>query len=248
MRLDLWSGDQIGRRELQEDWKAIARTKQGAILMVVADGMGGHVGGEIASRTVGSAFVDNFLNSDDGEVSQRLLQSLTAANNAIAAEIVENPELSGMGTTLLAVLINGMELYWLSVGDCRLWRFAKGVLTKINADHSYGAWLDAEANAGRLSHEEARQSPDRHALRSVIEGAEVELIELSNKPLTLRIGDVVLLASDGVDTLEEAAICEICCNARNDTAARIGNAIAAAINDAQRPHQDNMTLVIGRVQ
>ncbi|MEZ0003225.1 PP2C family protein-serine/threonine phosphatase [Sinorhizobium fredii] len=244
MGIDIWSGALLGRRKNQEDWAgAIALAQQEAI-MLVADGMGGHIAGEIASRTAGMSFLDHFVKADGSAIPERLMDSLAAANNAVAERIRMEPRLNGMGTTLLAVYVNDHALYWSSVGDCRLWRFSGSTLTKLNADHSYGAWLDKEAEAGRIDTSTARSASGRNSLMSAIVGESIEMIEISNRPLHLSPNDMLLLASDGIDTLTDEDLRRILSSSVHLKARETGQNILNSVAARNCEHQDNTTIVV----
>lgn len=248
MRLDLWAGAEIGKRENQEDWHDVRKLPgDDGVLYVVADGMGGHQAGEVASRLAGSAFVERFLREGGTSVPARLMAAVQAANEAVSERIRLEPKLDGMGTTLLAACAHNGQLYWVSVGDSRLLHFSGGKLSALNADHSYGAWLDAEAAAGRLDPKWTASHPDRHSLMSCITGDAIELVEVSEKPVGLAPGDVVLAASDGIDTLRPDRLEALMSSAAEHSAAQTGRILMEAVGDAGYRHQDNTTLIVMKV-
>ena len=249
MLLDIWSGATLGQRENQEDWHAIRQLPdEGGLLFVVADGMGGHAAGEIASQTAGSSFVKSFASRAEEPAPARLFSAAQDANRAIAELVQQDPSLDGMGTTLLAGWLVDSQLYWVSIGDSRLFRAMQGKMVTLNADHSYGAWLDAEANAGRLDPQKAASNPDRSALLSCVTGDEINQVEVSQLPLKLAPGDTVLAASDGIDTLAQERIRCIVGDVSNGDASGIGKSLMDAIDDEGHRHQDNTTLIVLRLR
>lgn len=241
MALDVWAGAAIGRRENQEDWHSVRDIGDG-VLIVVADGMGGHAAGEVASSTAGEAFVDSFAADSGQPVTERLMQAAQAANLAVANRIAEAPELDGMGTTLIAAVLDGRSLSWISIGDSLLFLVSQGTVRRLNADHSYGAFLDRQAAEGRISTEAAANDPDRHALMSCVMGKEIELVEVTETPLQLDAGDMLIAASDGIETLTLEDIGEL---ARRSSAgaADLGEALFGRIAQIDKRHQDNTTIV-----
>ena len=173
-----------GKRAYQEDkYNRIARgtaDRNGNEMLVVADGMGGHVSGDTASSTVVRTFFETFPNTT-GSIPDRLCACLEAANNALAAAIDANPQLDGMGTTVVAVVVSQEDqqhlLQWISVGDSPLWLFRDGQLCRLNADHSMAAVL-----AGCMTEEEAATDPKRHVLRSAVMGDDIPLTHVSSEP------------------------------------------------------------------
>lgn len=247
MALDVWAGAAIGRRENQEDWHSVRELGDGSgILIVVADGMGGHAAGEVASSTAGEAFVESFAGNSGQPVTERLMQAAQAANLAIADRIAEEPELDGMGTTLVAALFTGRSLSWVSIGDSLLFLVSQGAVRRLNADHSYGAFLDRQAAEGRISAEAAANDPDRHALMSCVMGKEIDLVEVTEAPLDLGQDDILIAASDGIETLSLEDIGAMARSADGGTVARLGEALFDRIAQIDRRHQDNTTIVTVR--
>ena len=168
---------------------------------VLADGMGGHAGGALASRMVCEAFLATVPRST-GSNPDRLSAGLEAANLALAAKVMNNPLLSGMGSTLIGAVFSSDGLEWVSVGDSPLYLVRGGEARILNEDHSLAPELDYLVAKGRLTEAEALRDPRRHMLRSAVTGDEIDMIDLTRVPFELVPGDVVVLASDGVDTLE----------------------------------------------
>ena len=161
-------------------------------LFVVADGMGGHRAGEIASGLA----VDTIRSVMTGEQpsGDLLCHAVECANDQILAAASENPEHAGMGTTVTALLISDSDLEFVSVGDSRMYRWRDGTLTQLTQDDS---WLShARANGNAISDEEALRHPMRHVLTDVV-GVRPELSpRLQIEPL--RAGDTLVLCSDGL--------------------------------------------------
>ncbi len=127
-----------GGRNYQEDDCAFAAVPEtggpAAVLAVLCDGMGGHAGGALASGTATKRFVEHFMASG-GETAERLRQSLIAANDAVGAKSEGNPDLSGMGCTVVGLVARDDQLDWISVGDSPLWLYSGGALQRLNEDH-----------------------------------------------------------------------------------------------------------------
>ncbi len=220
----------------------------GRILAVLADGMGGHAGGATASMLACEAFVAGFARAEGGVVA-RLRLALDRANGSIAAKVQERPMFSGMGSTLVGVHFGPDGVEWVSVGDSPLYHYRAGEVVLLNEDHSMAPEVDRLAVAGRITWEMARADPRRHYLRSAVTGGEMEMIDVSRRPLSLIAGDVVILASDGVHTLTMERIeSEIrAMGAEGVTAERICDRLIGAVEDAGESYQDNTTVVVVRV-
>lgn len=214
----------------------------GEVLAVLGDGMGGHVGGATASRLAAEAFLAAFVRSDAG-ASDRLLSALESANRALADKVAARPMFNGMGTTLIGAFVSDAALSWVSVGDSALFLWRRGELARLNEDHSMAPEIDKLVSAGKMSVEAAANDPRRHYLRAAVTGDEIEMIDLAMKPLELAAGDVVLLASDGIHTLDDTAIAAIVAQSVADGPARVAEALVHAVDAAGLRHQDNTTVV-----
>lgn len=243
-----------GAREYQEDAASVRAGAEAAsgcgcvateLVAVLADGMGGHTGGALASKMICEQFIDAFDGSD-GSVARRLLVALKKANDAIARKISADPVLSGMGSTVVGVAFTEAGVEWVSVGDSPLLLFRRGEVALLNEDHSLAPELDRMAAAGQITLEQARQDPRRHMLRSAVTGEELDLIDQSRKPLVLEPGDYVVLASDGLHTLEFNEIERIIAAYAEDGADAVAGALIRSVEAMRDPHQDNATVVAVR--
>ena len=161
-------------------------------LFVVADGMGGHRAGEIASGLAVDTIRSVMANEPPS--GDLLCHAVECANDQILASASSNPDQSGMGTTVAALLINGGALEFVNVGDSRIYRCRSGAVTQLTKDDS---WLShARANGTEISDDEARRHPMRHVLTDVV-GVRPELSpELQVAPF--ETGDIFVLCSDGL--------------------------------------------------
>ncbi|MFA5950163.1 MAG: protein phosphatase 2C domain-containing protein [Hyphomicrobium sp.] len=246
-----------GARSYQEDtaltWSSAgdsvptqdAVAGNGAMVAVLADGMGGHAGGALASRMACETFVKTFANAG-GPSRERLVQALQAANLAIAQTVEANPLLSGMGSTLVGVTFGEEGVQWVSVGDSPLMLYRRGEIAFLNEDHSLAPELDRLAALGEISEEDAKRDPRRHMLRSAVTGDEIELVDLSRRPLQVEPGDYIILASDGLHTLEPAEVERIVTAYGSDGASAVANALIRAVEAIRDPHQDNATVIAVR--
>ena len=236
-----------GGRDYQEDAFLIKSGREGGnrllLLLLLADGMGGHVGGARASELAVATFAAHFEQSE-GAISGRLRAALEAVNTAIAEAVAADPRLSGMGCTVVACLVTGDQAHWISVGDSWLWCLRAGRLTRLNADHSMRPLLENMVELGRMTQAEVEEDPRLGQLRSVVNGEELTLVDQNARPFALRPGDRLLLASDGIEALGAAAIASLAA-AREEPAASV-NALLDAVEDLNRPGQDNTTVVVYR--
>lgn len=244
------AGQIPGKRDYQEDDYGVldGRADVGIdggehTLLLVADGMGGHVSGDTASRLINKTFIETYPRVS-GPVTDRLRECVDAANQAIAAAVEEQPELDGMGSTLLAAVVSQRGLEWLSIGDSPLWLFRDGYLVRINSDHSMAPVLADMVAAGRMTEDEIAQDFNRHMLRSAVTGDEISLIDVSSQPRDLKKDDLLLLASDGVMTLGEKEIVNILQDMQSASLEETAVALLKAVEDVALPNQDNATVLL----
>jgi len=240
-----------GARSYQEDAAIVRAGGQGpqaeALTAVLADGMGGHAGGALASSTACRVFLDSYLASA-GDVPGRLDDALRHANAAIGGCVDENPALDGMGCTLIGTVFGSAGVEWVSVGDSPLFLLRHGEIVLLNEDHSLAPEIDKLAAAGRMTWEDARADPRRHFLRSALTGADMDLIDRSHRPLALQPDDVVILASDGIHTLSEPDILGVVSENVAHGPDAVATALLAAVEAGGDIYQDNTTVVVVRVK
>jgi protein phosphatase len=225
-----WRGEgsqHQGARPYQEDSWALSSLSDESLLAVVADGMGGHAGGAVASKLAVEAFVGAL------ERGGGLADGLRAANAAVRKGSVGKPDLAGMGTTLVAAQVRGDDVRWISVGDSPFFLVSAGRLERLNADHSMAPQIDALLKRGLLTREEAQNHPARHTLREAVMGEKLTLIDRGSRRLDADVR--LLLCSDGVQSLSEAAIAA--------HAAEPTRALIEAVLAIGAEHQDNVTVV-----
>lgn len=223
-------------------------------LYLVADGMGGHAAGEVASRLAVEAiesFVDDTRAADvnrtwpfpyDPAVSleaNRLTASLRLANRRLAAAVDRDSALKGMATTAAAVLVGASHVAVAHVGDSRVYRIRARVVEQITLDHS---WVSEQVRAGSMTEDEAKQHPWRNVVTRALAGGEDPQVDVTD--LAVENGDHFLICSDGLSgvvpselflsTLDAASSLEVACEV-----------LIAAANHAGGP--DNITVVILKI-
>ena len=238
-----------GKREYQEDDYGLLDGRDLGLdgsehsMLLVADGMGGHVGGATASGLLSKTFVEVYPQAA-GPIVDRLRDCLEAANKAIADAIAENPELDSMGSTLVAAVVSSEGLNWISVGDSPLWLFREGQLERLNADHSMAPVLADLVATGRMTAEEAARDTRRHSLRSAVMGDDIPLIDVSSQPIAVEQGDRLLLASDGLMTLSDQEIEAILKKTQDAPLEDSVAALIQAVEAVENPQQDNTTVLL----
>lgn len=169
----------------------------GRFLFVVADGMGGHAGGDVASAIATTRIADADLEYAAAEDAEHALQSaMIAANSLLAETVFEHSELTGMGTTVSGILRVGDQIALAHIGDSRIYRFRDGELEQVTADHTFVQRL---VDSGRITPEEAAVHPRRSVLMRVLGDVDASP-EIDTRILDTRPGDRWLLCSDGLSS------------------------------------------------
>jgi len=231
--------DSFGYWEPDDDQQFLRKGR----LAVVADGMGGYEGGQEASRlaveTLMAVYRDAEGNDDDPQAA--LIAALQSAHEQIRQYSFAHPELRGMGTTCTAAAIVQDELYFVHVGDTRLYLIRDGQITRVTRDHSYVGRL---VEAGMLSAEEAEHHPQRNILTAAL-GTNPELImDAPEQPEPLRPADVLVICTDGLwGLVRDPEILDI---VESNSAEKAGRELIARAKERGGP--DNITVEILRLR
>lgn len=246
LRLDVGCSTDRGRkRRINEDSYAVwvpaddAERERVGALFVVADGMGGHAHGELASRLAVETIREQYRQSQARAPARRLVEALRAANTAIWREAARLPEQAGMGTTVVCAVVAGSSLLVTNAGDSRAYLVRHRRPRQLTRDHS---WVGEMLAQKRLTPAEAR----RHHLRNVITrclGARPDLPIPSYPPESLIPGDTLVLCTDGLwGTTEDVEIAQLASQYSAQVAA---DRLVALANDRGGP--DNITVIVVRV-
>ncbi len=250
-----YSGRQLlGSRESQEDSYGVVPPEElgeggNDLLVLVADGMGGHAAGEVASALAVERFAARFVGGvGTGECDMaRLWDSLEDANDAIGQRIREGgASLEGMGTTLVALLVRDMTAHWITVGDSSLYLVRNGQVSRLNEMHLWAMKLDQEAAEGLITKEEALQDERRRRLMSALVGENLFEVD-DSEPLDLEPGDLLLASTDGLDVLSPTDLERLAGGSGDQPVGEIVDTILQEVSNKGVPKQDNATLVIVRI-
>src|SRR6202171_6304256 len=183
--------DSFGYWEPEDDRQFLRKGR----LAVVADGMGGYEGGPEGRRLAGETVVGVYRAFSGDDPQAALVEALQAAHDQIRQYSFAHPELRGMGTTCTAAAIVQDALYYVHVGDTRLYLIRDGQITRVTRDHSYVGRL---VESGMISREEAENHAPRNTLTAAL-GTNPDLImDSPGQPEPLRPEDVLLICSDGL--------------------------------------------------
>lgn len=237
---DLIGNAQIqGTRKNQEDSFSTIR-REGNILAVLADGMGGLYSGKMASSLATKTFIEKFTRRYSFDSVNKFLINTT---HIVNGKILEKIEDKRIGTTLVAVFISGEKWYWVSVGDSNLFYYKDGLIEAVNKKHVYKNVLKEKLRAGDISRKEMLNHPRRDMLTSYLGDPDFHLLEYSKTPLELRPGEKLLLCSDGVtDVLKKRELEDIL--ARDLHPMESSRLILDEVEERGVADQDNATVII----
>jgi serine/threonine protein phosphatase PrpC len=170
---------------------------KGAIYLV-ADGMGGHSAGEVASEAAVELAIGHYYSDTKNDVATSLVRAFEEANRQIYEQAQADPSKSGMGTTLVAAVLVGRKVYLANVGDSRAYLVNDRGITQITEDHS---WVAEQMRAGLLTKKEARRHPQRNVVTRALASRPSVEVDLFEGEMTE--GDMLLLCSDGLTGLVE---------------------------------------------
>ena len=251
IKYDVASVLSVGKRDYQEDALANDFTLGSDLgYAVLSDGMGGHAAGDIASKiVVTEVFSELKLQSGDpkafgDKVRDILGNAVQAANECVQGHSESNPKSRGMGATLIATAFLREKMHWISVGDSPLYLFRNGELRQLNEDHSLAPQIDFMVRSGMMTPETGANHPDRNCLTSVLMGGEIEKIDCPADALTLRHGDILILASDGLQFLTDAQLEEILNGHSDASSTAIADQLLDRLQVLDDPDQDNVSITV----
>jgi len=210
-------------------------------LLIVADGMGGHEGGQEASHLAVEAIQETYVSASGDDPQAALAAGFHQAHGRIARYASEHPELRGMGTTATAAVILNDHLYYTHIGDSRLYLLRDGSISRQTHDHSYVSRL---VENGTLTTAEAEVHPQRHVLTAAL-GVGLEVSpDAPAAPVPVKPNDTVLLCTDGLwGMLSETEIHDIAVAHGAEEACQALVALAK-----KRGGPDNITVQIVRIR
>ncbi len=194
MNFSIYQASKIGNRKYNQDRVAYAYGRD-ALLLVLADGMGGHLNGEVAAGLAMDTFVESFGKHAHFDDPRDFLSDTMRLAHRRIMDLPKKQDHAFPGTTCVAALVQDGILYWGHAGDSRLYLLRDGDISAKTLDHSMvQLWLQS----GAINEEEARTHPRRNQITNCLGGVE-DMFEIElGKPVELQSGDVVLLCSDGL--------------------------------------------------
>lgn len=237
----------IGNREEQQDSFyihecTVSSSAQSCPVLIVADGMGGMQGGKEAADLAISAVLGSLRHIENNACVQRALENAALHASESVYRMAERIGCAGeTGATLLISVLRGDTLYWISVGDSRIYLLRDGVLQQLNVEHNLRNRLAALAAKGLFPIDDIENNPQKEALTSFIGIETLKEIDGANKQFQLQRGDQLLLCTDGLfKTLNAKEIISILLTAPRE---KIASALVSSTINRGMTHQDNVTVV-----
>lgn len=242
------SAQHIGGRGEQQDAYGFSDAsdeqflRHGGFVAVVADGMGGMAHGRQASSTGIQVFLEAYLKKGQHEsIPRALLRSLHQANDTVYQLSHQLGTPGQIGSTFVAAVFHADSLQWVTVGDSMLYLYRNRTLHVLSTSHTYAQFLDRAAAEGKITQDEALYDAQREALTSYLGIETLTDIDVSQRPVPLRAGDRVVLASDGL--FKTLSVHEITEALRGTDPQRDVDALVRITIEKQRSYQDNVTVL-----
>lgn len=244
MNFSIYQSSRIGGRKYNQDRVAYAYTSE-ALLLVLADGMGGHLHGEIAAQTAIHMYMQAFAQVAHPRVPEPaafLQDVMQFAHDTILKYAADHQLPSNPGTTCVAALVQGSQIHWAHAGDSRLYLLRNRELLPLTHDHSL---VQQWADWGIIAQDEVRVHPDRNKITNCLGGVPTMFFSESPPPLPLQQNDMLLLCSDGLwGPLEDGGMAaELDSGPLTESLDKL---IAEAI-EREGPSADNTTALVARI-
>ena len=232
----------IGDREVQEDEYGIVETEEG-VMAVLADGMGKHYGGKIASRTAVEVFLDLFEDKNAFYNPQHSFRkAFQGANREILNQLEENQGSASVG----AVMIKERKLYYAVVGNVKIAVYRNHELVPVSSGHTIGVLARQKYEEGKLTREDAISLLNHHRLYNFVGQDGFQNVEVFDTPIALHGGEYVLLMSDGLYETARWKDMENCLEGKGscqDKAYRL----VEMVNQSEEEEKDNGSVVVIKV-
>lgn len=197
----------VGRKRAANEDNMYNTITQNGLVSVVCDGMGGHVGGATASKIAVSTIIDNLNNVyyDDPRIA--IGESIDKANRAIIQKTIEQPELAGMGSTCVLLLVRSGKVYIGHVGDSRIYLVRSKRIVQLTKDHSYVQML---VDCGEITKEQAEHHPRKNEITNALGIPNMSPATVADDAIIPEAGDCFVLCSDGLSGMvSDDTICKI---------------------------------------
>lgn len=223
-------------RKVNQDGYMTVQKDSGIVIASVADGMGGHVAGEVASAIALRSLEDTVLQAKFDEPEQLLIDAIALANKQIYENALQNPEYSGMGTTIVVCIASHERVVIAHVGDSRAYLYsASSGISQLTQDHSL---VNELVKRGQILPSEATHHPQRHMLTKAL--GTMAYVHPECLVHTWQVGDIILLCSDGLSGYVDDARIELVLSTDATLQAKVDTLVDDALYQGGN---DNITVV-----
>lgn len=244
MKFSIYQSSRVGGRKYNQDRVAYAYTSE-SLLLVLADGMGGHLQGEVAAQTAIHMYMQSFSQVAKPRVAEpaAFLQDVMQFSHDTILKYAEDHKLpSNPGSTCVAALVQDNQIHWAHAGDSRLYLMRNGEMLPLTHDHSL---VQQWADWGILAPEEIRTHPDRNKITNCLGGIPTMFFPESSPPLPVQQDDLLLLCSDGLwGPLDDAYMAE---RLKASPLPEAVDELLAAAVEIDGPGADNTTALAARL-
>lgn len=235
----------LGSREEQQDSFRLYTARK-HILASVCDGIGGLNYGKLASETAVGTLLTLYRQNPDIPPDFLFPQIIEHMDAAVCKQVQETHggAAATAGSTTATVIVHGHDMYWFSVGDSRIYLVHDRHIRQLTQDHNYARYLDTLLAKGEISEAQyQREAMRRHALTSFIGMGNITQYDYSTEPCPLEKGDIVLVTSDGLtNALDDTEL--LACILPWKSAEKMADALWNAVQQKDRPQQDNTTYIL----
>ncbi len=235
---------EIGSRDEQQDYASVVESR-GMVFAVVCDGMGGHRGGALASQTAADEFAKRFRESCGDNIPAFYIDTAETVNSIVYNLKGPKNRRLNAGTTIVSVVVNNNDLYWLSIGDSRLYIIRDKKIKQITKDHNLFLILDEMLRNGQISKEQyINKCENGNALTSFLGLPSLELIDMNVHPFLLQQEDIIIIATDGLyKSLNEEQILQCADSNIKESAEKLIRAVIETVSESK----DNTSFIIMNV-
>ncbi len=246
-RFEIGSSSIIGTRSYQQDYGYVYTSSE-EVMGIVCDGMGGLEGGERASRTAVEQMIQDFHNlRGDVPISEFFKRTAQRMDQAVCALTGRDGKPLKAGTTLAAAYCKGSQMYWVSVGDSKIYLIRGNEIRSVNREHNYRLMLQMQLEAGMIDQAfyiKEEKTPQAEALISFIGMDHVKYIDVNTSPIELKPEDIIAVCSDGIyKSLNESQVCAMILDNDLDMNIAADRLTAMALRYGVRG-QDNTTAIL----
>lgn len=239
-----------GSRKNQQDYIGHIVLEEGrCIAGILSDGIGGHGNGNYASKIVVESCIRTLngqgwtMVQDPSAIPDILSDAVEKANHELGQKIEAFPQTKGMGATVVIAVVHEETLYWCSVGDSLLILVRNRKAERMNEVHSLSTSLERLRKIGAKVAESTSTGSFSSVLTSALSGGPIDAVDCPTEGYALNAGDIVMIASDGIETIPDAMLVDVCTGAQPKRPAEIcAGVVDQALKQAD-PKQDNLAIL-----